>query len=118
MSELPVNHGLFQRGDFFRRVETLGAGLGAIQDRMTAVKPERVLKTIETRPGGFVPAVLNPPVGLQQRSRPQVSIRIPPITRAGCRAAGAQDAFVHAVELGAIVMALLPFLLGGGRGRL
>src|SRR5689334_14531902 len=118
MSDLPVDHRLFQLGDFFRRVETLRAGFGAIQDRVTAIKPERILKTVEARPGAFVPAVLNPAVRMPQRGRSKVSIGIPPITRAGCRAASAQNAFVHAVEFGAVVMTLLPFLLGGRRRRL
>mgnify|MGYP003634779869 CR=1 FL=1 len=72
----------------FRRVQALGAGIGAVHDRVAAIEPERVLKIIETFPGMLIAAVDDPAIGLQQDSWPQEPVRIPPIARAGGRATG------------------------------
>src|SRR4030088_1861249 len=94
------------------RVEPLRAGLGAVHDGVAAIEPERVLENVEAFASGFVARVLYPAIGLEQRGRAEITIRIPPVARTRGRAAGAQDALVHAVELGAVFVALLPFLLG------
>ena len=82
------HHHLFDLGYRFRRVQALGAGLGAVHDRVAAIEPERVLKIIETFPGMLIAAVDDPAIGLQQDSWPQEPVRIPPIARAGGRATG------------------------------
>jgi hypothetical protein len=46
--------------------------------------------------------VRNPPVGLHQSSGTEIFILVPPVRGARRRAAGAEDAFVHAVELAAV----------------
>ena len=46
-SDLPLDHQVLDLGDRLRRIETLGAGLGAIHDRMAAIKPERIFDMIE-----------------------------------------------------------------------
>jgi hypothetical protein len=66
-SNLPVDHGLLQHGDFFRRIESLRAGFRAIHDGMAAIEPERVFEIIEPFAGGLVTRVLDPAIGLQLR---------------------------------------------------
>lgn len=46
-SHLPLNEHLLDLSDGLGRVEVLRAGLGAIQDGMAAVEPERVFKIVE-----------------------------------------------------------------------
>src|ERR1700683_2292110 len=62
---LPLGHELLDGADGLGRIEVLGAGFGAIHDRMAAVEPERVLELIQPLPGGLVSAVNNPAVGRQ-----------------------------------------------------
>jgi len=50
----------------------------------------------------LVTTVGNPAVRLQQDSGAEVLLAVPPVTWARCRAAGAEDAFVEAVELAAL----------------
>src|SRR5216684_965084 len=99
-------------------IEALRAGLGAVHDGVATIEPERVLEIVEPLAGGFVARILDPSRGLQQRGRPQEALAVPPIARAGRRAAGAQDAFVEAVELLAVLVTLPPFLLRRRRGGL
>ena len=86
-------------GDRLRRIEALRAGLGAVHDGVAAVEPERVFEIVEPLAGRLVAAVADPAVGLQQRGRAEIALRVPPVARARRRAAGAQDALVVAVEL-------------------
>src|SRR3954453_18620965 len=92
---LPLDHHRLDLGDGFRRIEALWAGLGAVHDRVAAVEPERVLEIVEPLTGSFVARVDEPAAGLQQRSRPHEFVRVPPVARAGGRAAGAEDALVQ-----------------------
>jgi hypothetical protein len=46
------------------------------------------------------------PVGVEQRGQGEVLLRVPPVGRAGGGAAGAEDALVHAVELGPVGLGL------------
>ena len=96
----------------FAGLRPFWTSLGTIQDRMAPIEPERIFKIVEPRAGRFISAVLHPAVGLQQCGRSQISIRIPPIAWARRRATSAQDAFVHAVEFGAVMVTLFPLLLG------
>src|SRR4029079_2036105 len=116
--DLALDHLQLELGDGLRRVETLRAGLGAVHDGMAAVEPERVFEVVEPFAGGLVAGIRHPAVRLQERGRPQEAVAVPPIARAGGRAAGAQDALAEAVELFAVLVALLPFLLRRRRGRL
>ena len=92
-------------GDRLRRVEPLGADVGAVHDRVAAIEPERVLELVEPFAGRLVAAVGEPAIGLEQHRRPEELVAVPPIARAAGRAAGAQDALVQAVELLAVVAA-------------
>jgi len=49
-----------------------GHGVGAIHDRVAAIKPERVFQIIQTLAGRFIAAVDQPAIGLQ-RERPDLN---------------------------------------------
>src|SRR5262249_41177917 len=66
---------------------------------------------VEPLAGGFIARIRDPPRRLQQRGRAEEAVAVPPIARAGGRAAGTEDAFIEPVELLAVLVALLPFLL-------
>src|SRR2546430_381254 len=92
-------------------IEALRAGLGAVHDGVAAIQPERIFEIVEPLAGRLIAAVLDPACRLQQCRGPQETLAVPPIARARGRAAGAKNAFVEAVELFAVLMALPPFLL-------
>src|ERR1700732_4764627 len=98
-------------GDGLGRIEALRAGLGAVHDGVATVEPERIFNIVEPFADGFIAAVLDPARRLQQRRGAQETLAVPPIARARGRAAGAEDAFIKAVEFLAVLMALPPFLL-------
>src|SRR5262245_55011095 len=109
--QLPLDQLALGFGDCLGRIEALGTGLGAIHDGMAAVEPERILECIEPLAALLVARVVEPARRLQQRRRSEEAVRVPPITRARRRAACAQNAFVEAVELDSILMALPPLFL-------
>src|SRR6202140_333964 len=117
-SDLALDHLQLEFGDRLGRIEALRARLGAVQDGVAAIEPERVFEIVEPFAGGFVAAVLDPAVRLQEGGGAEIAVAVPPVARARGRAAGAEDAFVEAVELGAVVVALPPFLLRRRRGGL
>ena len=82
---------------------------------MATIEPEWILDKVEPLSGRLVTRILQPTAGLEQCRGAEVAIAIPPIARAGCCAAGAQDAFVETIELLAVAFALAPFLLRGRR---
>src|SRR5262245_3615601 len=98
-------------GDGRRRVQPLGASLGAIENGVAAVEPERVFEFVEALAGALVAAVLDPAVRLQQDGGAEIAIAVPPIGRAGGRATGAEDALIEPVELVAVFLRLAPFFL-------
>src|SRR5262245_62255387 len=107
---LPLDHLLLDLGDGLRRIEMLRAGIGAIHNGVAAIEPEWVLEIVEPLACCLVATVDDPALRLQQRRRAEEAVTVPPVARAGGRAAGAQYAFVEPVELGAVLMALPPFL--------
>src|SRR5216684_8284037 len=94
-------HHSLRIGDRLCRVEALRAGVGAVHDRVAAIEAERVVEPIESLAGVLIAAVGEPTVGLQQDRWAEILVLVPPVARAGCRAAEAQDALPRAVELGA-----------------
>src|SRR5262249_19317876 len=115
---LPLDQHALDVGDRFGRVKVLRTGLGAVHDGMAAVQPERIFQIVEPRAGRLVARVHNKALRLQQCCRAEEALRIPPVARTRRGAAGAQDAFVKAVELLPVVVTLLPFLLRGRRDGL
>src|SRR5262245_45966904 len=57
---LPLDHRLLDLGDRLGGVEVLGARLGAVEDRVTAVETERVLEVVEALAGRLVARVDDP----------------------------------------------------------
>src|SRR5690348_8076209 len=102
MSHAALHQKLFDFTDGPRGVEALRAGVRAVHDRVTAIEAERILEIVEPLAGVLVARIDHPAIGLQQRRRPQIALRIPPIARARGRAAGAEDALVKPIELGAV----------------
>src|SRR5205807_4943607 len=91
-------------GNRVRRVEPFRAGLGAVHDRVAAIEPERVVEPVEALAGPLVAAVGEPAIGLQQHRRAEIAVLVPPVARAGGRAAEAEDALPQAVELCAFLL--------------
>lgn len=79
---------------------------GAVHDRMTTVHAERILQLVQSLLRVIVTRIDDPAVRLHQHGRPQILVAVPPIRRARCRTAGAQDALVQAVQLRAIFHSL------------
>src|SRR5688572_16317514 len=99
----PLQQHLLGLGDRLGGVEALRAGVGAVHDRVAAIEPERIFELVEPLALIFVAAVGEPAIGLEQDCGPQEAIAVPPIGWAGGRTAGAEDAFVEPIQLGAIV---------------
>lgn len=66
---------------------------------MASVQAHAVVQRILALSFLFISRVGYPAVGLEEDSRAEVLLLIPPVRRAGCRAAGAENAFVETVEL-------------------
>src|SRR3546814_10728715 len=69
----------------------LRAGLGAVHDGVAAVEPEGILELVEPLAGRLVTAVGDPAVGAQQDGGAEVAVAVPPVARAGGRAAKARS---------------------------
>ena len=80
-----------------------GQRLGAVHDRVAAIETERILEPVEALAGALITTVGKPAVGLQQDRRAEILVLVPPVARARRRAAEAQDALPHAIELGAVL---------------
>src|SRR5215470_17071655 len=76
---LPLDHHLLDLGNRLRRIEVLRAGIGAVQDGVAAIEPERVLEIVEPLAGRLVAAVDDPAPRLQKRGRAEEAIRVPPV---------------------------------------
>mmetsp|Transcript_111121 Transcript_111121/g.270035 ORF Transcript_111121/g.270035 Transcript_111121/m.270035 type:complete len:367 (-) Transcript_111121:38-1138(-) len=96
-------------------IQAFGAAVGAVHDAMAAVELHSVVDPCQPLLCELVPRVSDPAVCLHQHGRAEVVLRIPPVGWAGRHAASAEDALVHAVELGTVILALevllVPLLL-------
>lgn len=101
-----MGHSLLDLGDGLAGIEVLRTDLGAVHDGVAPVELEGVVEVVQAFLGGGVAGILDPPVGLHEDGRSEVLVGVPPVARTGRRAARAQDAFVHSVELGAVVFRL------------
>src|SRR5690349_12228253 len=113
---LAFDQQLLDGADRLSRIEAFRARAGAVHDRVAAVEPERILESIQPLAGGFVAGIRDPAVRLQQDRRPQELLAVPPVARASGGAAETENALPKAVELGALLRALQPLLVGGSRG--
>jgi len=92
------------------RVQALRARPRAVQNGVTSVQTHAVIQSGLTLLLLRVSRVSNPSVALHQNSRAKVFLRVPPVRGAGCRAAGAENAFVETIELLALLLGLQVFL--------
>lgn len=96
------SHRLLNLRNRLPRIQPLRTRPRAIQNGMTSVQTHTVVQRLH--PFGFmlIAAVCQPAVGLQQDGGTEVFFTVPPVGGAGGGAAGAEDAFVEAVELLAV----------------
>jgi len=97
-----------------RRVETFGAGAGAVEDSVTAVHAHRVLEFLLPVGAVCIPRIGDPSVCLHQSGRPKILILIPPVRRTRGRATGAKNTLVHPVEFLTVLLRLYVFTLFWG----
>ena len=64
---------------------------------MASIQFEAVIQLLESALGILVATVSNPAIGLKQIGRTQITIGVPPITRATGRTTGAHNALVESV---------------------
>ena len=76
---------------------------------MAPVQAHAVVKRVLPLLGAFVSRICNPSVRLEEDGWTEVFFAVPPVGGAGCAAAGAEDAFVEAVEFGAVGFGLAVF---------
>ena len=76
---------------------------------MAPVQAHRVVQRVLSLGLPLVTRVGEPAVRLEEDSRAEVLLRVPPVRRAGGRAARAENALVQAVELLAVRLALAVF---------
>src|SRR4051794_2031389 len=79
VSDRPRDHHLLDLRDGLGGVEALRAGVGAVHDRVAAVKPERVVQGVEPLARRLVAAIDQPAIGLEERGRAQEAVAVPPI---------------------------------------
>mmetsp|Transcript_24228 Transcript_24228/g.32267 ORF Transcript_24228/g.32267 Transcript_24228/m.32267 type:complete len:197 (-) Transcript_24228:449-1039(-) len=87
----------------------LRTNLGTVHNSVTTIKLKRIIQLRQPLLRKVIPGILNPTIRLHQHSRTQVLIRVPPVRRTRGATTRAEDAFVHAVELGAIFARLEEF---------
>src|SRR3546814_16349027 len=97
-----------------RRIQSLRTDVGAIHDGMATEQTVWIFKVIQTRTGGFIAAIDNKAIGLQQAGGAHELVGVPPERRAGRRAASTQNALVQAGELVPGFRALQRLFPGGG----
>lgn len=103
-------HHLLNLGNRSARVQSLGAGSRAVKDSVAAVDAHAVVQSLFALGRPLVTGVGQPTVGLEENGGSQVFLLVPPVRRAGGRAASAKNAFVQAVQLLAILGALAEFI--------
>jgi len=106
-----VGHSLLDLRNGLSGIEVLRADLCAVHDGVATVELEGIVEVVQSLRRHLVTGILDPPIGLHQNGRSQVLVGVPPIGGAGGRAAGAEDALVHTVELGSVFLRLQKFSL-------
>src|SRR6056297_1559953 len=64
-SHVPLDHHLLDLCNRLGGVEALGAGLGAVHDRVTAIELERIFQIVQPLARRLVAAVDDPAIGVQ-----------------------------------------------------
>src|SRR5690606_36226939 len=89
----------FELADGMRRVQSFWTDVRAIHDRVAAEQAVWIFQIVQTLARCFVTRVGNETIGLQQTSRTDELVGVPPERWASGRAAGAQNALVQTIEL-------------------
>ena len=87
-------------------IQILRAGVRAVHDRMAAIQLVRIVQILQTLLGHLIARIGDPPIGLLQDGRAEVLVAVPPVGRAGRRAARAENALVQTVQKLAILVRL------------
>ena len=77
---------------------------------MASIEAHRVLEVSLALGRTLIAGIGEPAVGLEQDSRAEILLGVPPVRRAGCGAAGAENAFIQAIQLLSVLHALSVFL--------
>lgn len=109
LTRLGESHALLDLGNRQRRVEALGACPRAVKNGVASVQAHAVVEGVLALGLLLVTRVGDPAVRLEKNSGSEVLLLVPPVGRAGCRAAGAENAFVETVELLAVLLGLAVF---------
>jgi hypothetical protein len=100
------SHALLNLGNRQRGVQALGACPRAVENGVASVQAHTVVEGVLALGLPLVTRIGDPAVRLEENSRSKVLLLVPPVRGAGCRAAGAEDAFVETVELLAVLLGL------------
>ena len=73
---------------------------------MASVQAHAVVEGVLALGLPLVTRIGDPAVRLEENGRSKVLLLVPPVRGAGCRAAGAENAFVETVELLAVLLGL------------
>src|SRR5690606_34960343 len=78
---------------------SLRANCHTVHDSTAAEQAERIIQISKTLLCHGVTAISNETIGLQQTSRTDKPIRVPPERRTGSRTASAQNALIQTIQL-------------------
>lgn len=106
----PKGHRLLDLGNSLTGVEALRASTGAVEDSVASVEAHRVLEVCLALGGALITGISEPAVRLEQDGRAKILLSVPPVRRAGCGAACAENALVQAVQFLSVLHALSVFL--------
>lgn len=108
-SLLLQSHLLLDLGDGVTWVETLGARPCAVKNRVASVQAHRVVEGVLSLGLSLVTRIDDPSVGLQEDGGTKVLLGVPPVRRARCRAAGAENTLVETIQLPPVLLTLTVF---------
>ena len=103
---LGESHALLDLGNRQRGVQALGACPRAVENGVASVQAHAVVEGVLALGLPLVTRIGDPAVRLEENGRSKVLLLVPPVRGAGCRAAGAENAFVETVELLAVLLGL------------
>ena len=95
-------HRLLNLRNCLPRIQPLRTCPRAVQDGVASVQTHAIVQHLFPLGLVLVAGICEPAVRLQKHGGAEVFFTVPPVRGAGCRAAGAEDAFVEAVELLAV----------------
>ena len=96
------SHHFLNLCDRLSRVQALRTSPAAVQDRVAPIQAHAIVQHLLPFRLVLVARIGQPAVGLEEHGGAEVFFAVPPVGGAGGGAAGAEDAFVEAVELFAV----------------